>query len=498
MSQAIGDEPARVSMSPNLTATLTRAANFARQQSHARVTLEHLLLALTEDAEAALILAASTIAVNEMAAVVAAHLASTEAAVETSGASQLSISPDLKRVLDAAGAAAQQGRRQVNGAIVLAAIVGDGKSVAAQLLRAQGLTFDSAIKALQRTVQAGPAPRSQPAVSPSPQQAVPPNAPAPAMMAPPRSAVLDPGAQQESARRQPPASQPPPPVDAEAAPAAVRPPPLPEVRTAPEAAPLGSGPSPHRHEEAPRVELPVEVVAWPSPDPAGPQDQQHNPEPEPRAAAQRDRPRGGQHQRVDTPAERERPRRQSKPPPELTNRKPAADASDAAGGQLIENIPRMMRVGTLVAVEVRLVRNDQGLANDAPNQHYAQLAARAMTVRLTAPSGDFQIETVRPETQWIEGPLPGQGQALARWHWMVTPLHHGEVHLQIAVSARWVGPEGLSAHMPLPEQLVTIDVQRDIGGSLTRLFGWIAVATAGGVLALAGRWLLMLLTSGRS
>ena len=60
-------------------------------------------------------------------------------------------SSDLKRVLEAAAAAAQQGRRrEINGAIVLAAIVGDGKSTAAHLLRNQGLTFEEAIRALQR------------------------------------------------------------------------------------------------------------------------------------------------------------------------------------------------------------------------------------------------------------------------------------------------------------------------------------------------------------
>jgi neural Wiskott-Aldrich syndrome protein len=58
---------------------------------------------------------------------------------------------ELLRVLQAAASAAQQSRRkQIDGAIVLAAVVGDGKSPAAGLLKAHGMTFEEAIRALQR------------------------------------------------------------------------------------------------------------------------------------------------------------------------------------------------------------------------------------------------------------------------------------------------------------------------------------------------------------
>ena len=54
-------------------------------------------------------------------------------------------------MLQAAASAAQQSRRrQIDGAIVLAAIVGDGKSPAAGMLKAHGMTFEEAIRALQR------------------------------------------------------------------------------------------------------------------------------------------------------------------------------------------------------------------------------------------------------------------------------------------------------------------------------------------------------------
>src|SRR5690606_23855793 len=58
---------------------------------------------------------------------------------------------ELLRVVEAARQAAQQSRRKViDGAIVLAAIVGDAKSPAAGLLKTHGMTFDEAIRTLQK------------------------------------------------------------------------------------------------------------------------------------------------------------------------------------------------------------------------------------------------------------------------------------------------------------------------------------------------------------
>src|SRR6185295_20208844 len=63
---------------------------------------------------------------------------------------EFAVAADMRRILEAAAAAARGGRRrEINGAIVLAAIVGDGKSAAAQILSGLGLTFEGAIRALQ-------------------------------------------------------------------------------------------------------------------------------------------------------------------------------------------------------------------------------------------------------------------------------------------------------------------------------------------------------------
>ncbi len=142
-------------MSPGLMGTLARAAEYAQAQHHGEVALEHLLLALTEDGDATPVLAASHVDLALLTADVSQYLGGMEPHAPAGGDGQLGISAELKRILEAAAAAASQGRRrEINGAIVLAAIVGDGRSSAAHMLRGQGLTFEEAIKALQRAMAA--------------------------------------------------------------------------------------------------------------------------------------------------------------------------------------------------------------------------------------------------------------------------------------------------------------------------------------------------------
>lgn len=168
----IADELRRIPMSPGLGATLARAADYAQAQSHAEVALEHLLLALTEDDDAAQVLSASHVDTALLVVDVSQYLGGLDARTVSDGGRAITLAADLKRILEAAAAAASQGRRrEINGAIVLAAIVGDGRSSAAHMLRAQGLTFEEAIKALQQALAATPPP------SPAPMPAVPMPAP---------------------------------------------------------------------------------------------------------------------------------------------------------------------------------------------------------------------------------------------------------------------------------------------------------------------------------
>ena len=160
------DDLRRIPMSAGLAATLARAAEYAGAQTHHEVALEHLLLALTEDDDATQVLTASHVDLSLLKADVSLYLGRLTDQVAPVRSDQLVIAPDLKRILEAAAAAANQGRRrEINGAIVLAAIVGDGRSPAAHMLRAQGLTFEEAIKALQKAMAAAPAPAAAPAIS---------------------------------------------------------------------------------------------------------------------------------------------------------------------------------------------------------------------------------------------------------------------------------------------------------------------------------------------
>ena len=139
MAQAVAEDVGRMPMSPALQATLLRAREYAVGMSHREVALEHLLLALSEDNDAAAVMQACKLDLGRLRNDVASFLGSPGDAPSGRSAPGPAISPQLTQILKYATLAAQQGRRpQIDGAIVLAAIVGDGKSMAANFLKAQG------------------------------------------------------------------------------------------------------------------------------------------------------------------------------------------------------------------------------------------------------------------------------------------------------------------------------------------------------------------------
>src|SRR5262245_25385011 len=201
MPQVFADEFKSFPISAELGESLERAYRFAREQSHRLVTLEHLLLALTEDADATSMLASASVDLGRLSADVSGYLGGLLEDMRGEAQAELRPDADLMRVLRAATTAAQQSRRRhIDGAIVLAAIVGDAKSAAAGLLKALGLTFEGAIRALQRTnaqTRAKAAPHmSAPAWVPgptnanaSPEQRAAPPAQSPAPQANPESSL---------------------------------------------------------------------------------------------------------------------------------------------------------------------------------------------------------------------------------------------------------------------------------------------------------------------
>jgi hypothetical protein len=185
MSQSFADALSLVPKSRGLATTLARAYDYARTQAHRAVTLEHLLLALIADGDASRVLQACSVDLARLSADASNYLLGLVDPVLPEHAGEPGIDPTLIRILDYASAAAQQSRRpEVNGAIVLAAIVGDGSSAAAAILGAQGLTFEEAIKALQRTTGAADRVAASPVAVPTPAQAASSNRPVPPPIAP--------------------------------------------------------------------------------------------------------------------------------------------------------------------------------------------------------------------------------------------------------------------------------------------------------------------------
>lgn len=574
---------ARIARSDTLIATLARASDYAAGQAHGTITLEHLLLALTEDADAARVLVSNSVDLGRLRNDVASFLG--QQPPTAAPGSHPTHDPDLTKILAYAEAAARQSPRpdvQIDGAIVLAAIVGDGKSMAATFLKAQGLTFQAAIRVIRQSAaaQTAPAPAAE-APEAAPTHTPPRPAPAePAAPAPmvdearvgPRTPPFQrplwepmgfpnirpdppprPPAPPAPARRAeaPPASPPPAPARAEPRPApsldapppAPRPPPSPEAAreapepSAPDRAPIGAPPPasappvpapapPARGEAEPRIRrqppAPAGPPPLPNPDagrraPEGPPPipprglgasrpppprpnlrlpQNPPPEPElttpwPEAPVERQplppvpppyppppAPRGAQPPDGARPREAQRGRRNAP--------RPAAES-----GQLVENIPRRMKVGVLETIEIRIAREGvpdvaRGLHGGGAAHTHQLLITRAMSVRLQGEPGRFYIEPKSPETQWT-GARPDQlASDYAVWRFTVIPQVRGPAELTLIVASRSIGADGVIADTSLPEQRISIRVSANVTRGLKRWAGWIAIAVLGGLLGKLG------------
>ncbi|MGI9571620.1 MAG: hypothetical protein ACR2PH_18195, partial [Desulfobulbia bacterium] len=160
-------------------------------------------------------------------------------------------------------------------------------------------------------------------------------------------------------------------------------------------------------------------------------------------------------------------------------------------GQLIETIPRRMRCFVQQTVEVRIVRASVAELEHSMNRsvntsnNITPRVMEAMTVQLRAPQGGFQIENVSPETQWIDSNL-GFSDEYAKWRWTVTPVKKGKQRVDLVISARQVGSQGILSENALPEQVIEVKVRRNYVRSLVRILKWSVAAVLGGTVALYG------------
>jgi hypothetical protein len=563
-------------MSPSLGQSLGKAKDFAREQSHRALTLEHLLLALTEDTDAAGVLRACNVDIDRLGTDVSGYLGGLLEDMRAPAGTEPALDQELLRVVEAARQAAQQSRRRaIDGAIVLAAIVGDAKSPAAGLLKAHGMTFEEAIKTLQkasaqaRSKQFSPSARP-PAERPATEQPAQP-APAPAAAAP----TPEPSPSPTAADAPLPAGQT---ADDFLAAARAR---IQQRNTGTGAKPDPQAASPARPSEGEREDLPLMSLSSfaanrgsAAPNVLPPLDDDPGPSPPggpPIAAAQGPPPAAGSPQMSPAsplpPAKpgqphqgtaearptlppggfpggggEGRPRMPPLPPggsggppqPRLPDSMPRNERTDgaagpprrpvansampgqrrptvesarpparpgasprggqrAAAGPLMEAIPRKMRVGAATSAQVRIARDKidsllQLLMGSRVQHHPDAVVARVLSVRLRAPDGGFSIEPGTPETQWIEA-TPGQASGQSHddhvaWHWAVTPQRRGRRRLQLLVSARMIGRDGITAETAPPDRVIEVTVRPSL---VRRLARWAAVVTLFGIGAALGR-----------
>jgi len=569
MTAMVAEDLAQIPMSPYLAASLQRAAKYAEAQAHQEVTLEHVLLALAEDPEASVILRTSNVNIERLQTDVSNHLGNISERQDPASPTPVNTADDLQRILEAAAEAAKQGqRREINGAILLAAIVGDGASTAAHILRAQGLTFEATIAALRNTVQqtsqpppehhpqpdqvtTGPpvpptpvesvtandvlaearervnsrrapgtepvvtAPVAKPSLEPQWEQATPAaesaenaddlsvqssddalseiSEPIPAGVQPPPSSALG-SAQPRSQEADAAHWAPPQPTEKPE-----RSPAPPRLQRVPPPLPPDAGLRPPRSQSGPSVSAPPSgQQPMPSPAPADVAPRQSSvlfsPPTVATGAAGQDPQRvppwvgeGSARGRSQGPASApQRPGRADGPA-----QHPRSTQIRVETGQMVENIPRKMKAGVPEHVEVRIARANvkalaQGLQGGGAAYKHEAMITKAMSVKLRAPDGGFWVEAASPETQWIENVLGVMTDDFASWRWTVTPKTSGQKKLQLVVSARTVGSDGLAAETALPDQLFDVRVGINYQRSSKRVAGWLVAAIFGGVLARFG------------
>jgi neural Wiskott-Aldrich syndrome protein len=181
----------------------------------------------------------------------------------------------------------------------------------------------------------------------------------------------------------------------------------------------------------------------------------------------------------------------SAPDGKVRRKEKRAKSPNVDAGQLAENIPRSMRVGKTSRAEIRIAKSSvkaltEGLEGGGQVWQHAVTITKAMSVRIRAPEGGFFIESASPETQWIESNLGYASDDFASWRFLITPQSRGWSSLQIIVSARTIGADGVAAETALPDQLVEVKVRTNIARTLTRFLSWTVAAIVGGALATFG------------
>ncbi|RIA55424.1 Clp protease N-terminal domain-containing protein [Dichotomicrobium thermohalophilum] len=434
--------------------TVRRAYSVAQRRGSAIVGLEHFLYALLDDPDALALMEGCD-------ADIASIRVELGTAIEKTTPRQLlgkdetpQAGKGLRHVLQVSQKGAREsGRSEVDGAIALAALVGQSDTAVARLLNRHGLSFGKALGWIDaqtaRDASAAaplPEPEEQPRAAPSP-AAQPSQRPAPAKrdMPPTKSRErngAEPTLEDMLATIRDVIDE-----EAEA------PPPAPEQRRAPARKPGAQAPTPSGARQ------PAETRP-PAPNKGG---------------------KGGRRKTNGAAGAQHKRRRAAE-----------ADAEPkvpALLGKLVERIPRTMREGEREHIEVRIAREASeellsGVQGRGTTHVHGVTVTRAMSLSLRAPDGGFMIEPLTPETQWVfDRPSFLESEPFGRWEWVVLPMKRGSRKLQLIAAARSVDENGMIGDVALPEQVIDVRVRINWARSLRKVALWAGLAIAGGVLA---------------
>ncbi len=438
--------------------TVRRAYSVAARRGSAIVALEHFLYALLDDPEALALM-------EGCGADIASIRVELTKAIEKNTPRELlskgeapQAGKGLRHVLLVSQKGTREsGRSEVDGAVALAALVGQSDAPVARLLNKHGLSFGKALGWIDAQNTRGPHdPPAQARPARSPQAPEPQAAPDPA-----------------------------PPAKREAPPRPSR----------------DIGPEPTLEDMLATIRDVMEEEDAPPPvretsHPAAPR----------KTAPPAPAPSGKGQQRVGNPqaAPRERPALAEHPVPARTRSSGASSArnkrrraGDAAAppqpvsmlGKLVERIPRVMREGEHERVEVRIGREAtdeliDGLQGRGATHVHGVTVTRAMSLYLRAPDGGFMIEPLTPETQWVfDRPSFLDSEPFGQWQWVVLPMKQGSRKLQLVAAARSVDENGMIGDVALPEQVIEVRVRINWARSLMKAALWASLAIAGGVLS---------------
>lgn len=462
--------------------TLRRARTAAEQRSHGYVTLEHLLLALLDDPDAARLLQTTGADVAVIHSTLSDAVNNRMASLVVPDARAPSFSYRFDPLfVSAAGDAKRLGRREIDGALAVIAIAKDAESNASGILAANGFSAQAALEVLRRATQTGSSPQK-------PRQAK-------AVSAQETPARNLKGQDQKFANAD--ASRPP-----KAAQAAsltnggdTMDDMIASVRNILKAEELKDREETQRLSPAPHVEPQLKAnggsvnTGERALEGAGRLEPRIGPS-QPKRRSQEGAPAMSGFAEHPAPAfdleKTPKPEKRAAPQRPASRGRPGNLALLA---KVLEAIPRKARVGTPQKIQISLGRDEAGLifgrfARRGPQPSAGgEAGCRAVTVRLTAPERVFFVETLTPETQWLID-RPGQ-EFSGIWAWTVVPSESGSCCLKLAMSAREVDANGPGGVAALPDQTIKVRVRGNFWLALGSLVRVVSLLLAGSGLTIA-------------